>query len=63
MRPWWKHAVEGKSVTVSDFWYKGHITLQQGDLMIAIELFSNGMEAIRPVLNQELFCSLRRKDN
>ena len=39
-----------------DFWYKGHITLQQGDLMTAIELFSNGMEAIRPVLNQELFC-------
>ena len=36
-----------------DFWYKGHITLQQGDLMTAIELFSNGMEAIRPVLNQE----------
>ena len=28
-----------------DFWYKGHITLQQGDLMTAIELFSNGMEA------------------
>lgn len=44
-----------------DFWYKGHITLQQGDLMTAIELFSNGMEAIRPVLNQELFCSYEGK--
>lgn len=33
-----------------DFWYNGHITLQQGDLMTAIELFSGmGMEAIRPV--------------
>ena len=44
-----------------DFWYKGHITLQQGDLMTAVELFSNGMEAIRPVLNQELFCSYEGK--
>ena len=44
-----------------DFWYKGHIILQQGDLMTAIELFSNGMEAIRPVLNQELFCSYEGK--
>ena len=44
-----------------DFWYKGHITLQQGDLMTAIQLFSNGMEAIRSVLNQELFCSYEGK--
>lgn len=29
--------------------------------MTAIELFSNGMEAIRPVLNQELFCSYEGK--
>lgn len=44
-----------------DFWYKGHVVLQQGDLMTAIELFSNGMDAIRPVLNQELFCSYEGK--
>lgn len=29
--------------------------------MTAVELFSNGMEAIRPVLNQELFCSYEGK--
>lgn len=44
-----------------DFWYKGHVILQQGDLMTAIELFTNGLEAIRPVLNQELFCSYEGK--
>lgn len=44
-----------------DFWYKGHVVLQQGDLMTAIELFSNGMDAIRPVLNQELFYSYEGK--
>lgn len=44
-----------------DFWYKGNIVLRQGDLMTAIELFSKGMDAIRPVLNQELFCSYEGK--
>lgn len=44
-----------------DFWYKGHVILQQGNLITAIELFSNGMDAIRPVLNQELFCSYEGK--
>lgn len=44
-----------------DFWYKGNIVLRQGDLMTAIELFSKGMDAIHPVLNQELFCSYEGK--
>ncbi len=44
-----------------DFWYKGNVVLQQGDLATAIELFSNGMDAIRPVLNRELFCSYEGK--
>lgn len=44
-----------------DFWYKGNVVLRQGDLVTAIELFSKGMDAIRPVLNQELFCSYEGK--
>lgn len=44
-----------------DFWYKGHVTMEQGDLMTAIELFSKGMEAIEPAINQELLCSYEGK--
>lgn len=40
-----------------DFWYKGKAALQQGVLMTAIELFSKGLEAIEPALNQDLTCS------
>lgn len=40
-----------------DFWYKGRAALQQGELMSAIELFSKGLEAIEPALNQDLTCS------
>lgn len=40
-----------------DFWYKGKATLQQGELTTAVELFSRGLEAIEPALNQDLTCS------
>lgn len=40
-----------------DYWYKGQVALQQGDLMPAIELFVKGLEAIQPAINDELTCS------
>lgn len=40
-----------------DFWYRGNIMLEQGDLMSGIELLTKAMEAIKPALNQELLCS------
>ena len=39
------------------FWYQGQASLQQGDLMMSIDLFTKGLEAILPVINEELTCS------
>lgn len=39
-----------------DFWYKGQVALQSGELMTAIELFSKGLEAIEPAIHLELNC-------
>lgn len=40
-----------------DFWYKGQASLQQGDLTAAIEMFSKGLEAVAPAMNQDLTCT------
>lgn len=40
-----------------DFWYKGEMYLQQGELSTAIEMFSKGLESIEPAINQDLTCS------
>lgn len=40
-----------------DFWYNGQVALQQGELPTAIDLFSKGLEAIQPAINQDLTCA------
>lgn len=39
-----------------DFWYKGEVALQQGNLMTALELWLQGLEVVQEVANEELTC-------
>lgn len=40
-----------------DFWKKGRIAQQQGELILAVEMYGRGMESIQPAINQDLSCS------
>lgn len=39
-----------------DYWYKGEVALQEGNLMTAIEFYLKGLEAVQPVANEQLTC-------
>ena len=39
-----------------DYWYKGEVALQQGELITALEFYLKGLDAVQAVANEPLTC-------